>query len=405
MSLTLQSQSPIPPAQAVGAAHHIPSLDGLRGLAILLVMLFHMTLLGTLPGSMDLNFHCAFDRLWFNIMEFGWCGVDLFFVLSGFLITGLLYDAKGGARYFSSFYVRRVLRIFPLYYLVVAFSLLVLPHIHNSKTQKFGHIAGDEIWYWTYLSNYIIAKKHFRHGILDVSWTLAIEEQFYLVWPAVVLLLSRVKLLWVCVGMIVSAIIVRTILFAHGVHPIAIMALTPCRMDSLAVGAALAMLVRGPGGVDRWIFPAKIVGFISGLFLAVHWIVKGPSWDDSTFGQDLGYSLLAIFFGSVLCLSLRLKPRSFPNQLLNSTFMRQMGRYSYALYLCNFPIRALIRDGVYGPSRFLTVFGSQMPGQLVFYGLAMSGSVIVAWLSWHLYEVHFLRLKRFFPMPHASAAK
>src|SRR5437870_557283 len=161
----------------------VRALDGLRGIAILMVMLYHQTVM---VGSTGIDRFVGFWTL------SGWIGVDLFFVLSGFLITGILSDSKGATGYFRNFYARRVLRIFPLYYGVVAFSLLILPYIPHWKLENLARIKGDELWYWTYLSNFsIAAHAAFRHGILDVSWSLSIEEQFYLMWPLLVLLLSR----------------------------------------------------------------------------------------------------------------------------------------------------------------------------------------------------------------------
>ena len=127
----------------------------------------------------------------FAVANAGWIGVDLFFVLSGYLISGILLDAKCEPGYIGKFWARRALRILPLYYAVVAFSLIILPNIAHPYAALFGRISGDEWSYWLLLSNFSIAQVGmFRHGILDVSWSLAIEEQFYIVWPLIVLLLS-----------------------------------------------------------------------------------------------------------------------------------------------------------------------------------------------------------------------
>jgi peptidoglycan/LPS O-acetylase OafA/YrhL len=109
--------------------------------------------------------------------------------------------------------------------------------------------------------------------------------------------------------------------------------------------------------------------------------------------------LLALFFGAVICLCLNLKSEGMASRFLTSNFMRLLGRLSYAIYLFNFPLRAVIRDTFYGPSKFMMVFGSQLPGQFIFYVMATSVTIVAAWVSWHLWEMPFLRLKRFFPMP------
>src|SRR6266550_2788258 len=179
----------------------IASLDGLRGCAILLVLLFHFTARAPYPTD-----HASI-RLQ-SVFDLGWSGVDLFFVLSGFLITGLLIDAKGSAGYFKVFYARRALRILPLYYgtLVVMF---VLPYLLTSvMNPTYITPFRDQIWYWGYLQNY----HYLTNAWSDIAgpfWTLAIEEQFYLVWPLVVLLLSRKHLLRLCFAVIVGALLYR----------------------------------------------------------------------------------------------------------------------------------------------------------------------------------------------------
>src|SRR3981081_3459715 len=206
------------------AGMRIRGLDGLRGIAILLVMIYHQTVA---VGSTPVDRFVGFWTL------SGWVGVDLFFVLSGFLITGILYDSRGSTGYFRNFYARRVLRIFPLYYAVVALSLFILPHLPHWKLDSLARINGDELWYWTYLSNFSIgAHSEFRHGILDISWSLAIEEQFYLTWPILVLLLSRRWLVTLCCALFVLALAWRSALIFAGVSPITVAVLTPGRVDA-----------------------------------------------------------------------------------------------------------------------------------------------------------------------------
>jgi peptidoglycan/LPS O-acetylase OafA/YrhL len=157
---------------------HTPALDGIRGIAILLVLVHHFTLFDPITSV----------GAWLGFVALlGWSGVDLFFVLSGFLITGILIDARTSDRYFISFYARRTLRIFPLYYLVVFLCFVVLPYFPRWHELLVGHANLPEWPYWTYLVNFSIAERDaFQHGVLDVAWSLAIEEQFYLLWAVLV---------------------------------------------------------------------------------------------------------------------------------------------------------------------------------------------------------------------------
>jgi len=162
-------------------AGFVPALDGLRGIAIILVMLHHFTYYRPTSGI---------DEQIVSVLIFFWTGVDLFFVLSGFLITGILLDTRGNERYFTSFYARRILRIFPLYYLILFLALVVLPKFPAVHTVLIGQDASVDLppqWpYWLYLTNFSIADRGWVHGWVDVAWSLAIEEQFYLIWPLVV---------------------------------------------------------------------------------------------------------------------------------------------------------------------------------------------------------------------------
>ena len=163
---------------------HLPALDGVRGLAVLGVLLLHFI------GNMQPQ--DALERALVTVTKYGSYGVELFFVLSGFLITGILYDARNKPHYFRNFYMRRLLRIFPLYYGVLALVFLVAPLIPLLQGPTLDYLVERQAWAWLYAVNIYIAK----HGdwslsYLDHFWSLAIEEHFYLFWPLVVFLLAR----------------------------------------------------------------------------------------------------------------------------------------------------------------------------------------------------------------------
>jgi len=372
----------------------ILTLDGLRGVAILLVCFHHQTLLPLEGGS-------ALDHWFARLFYVGWCGVDLFFVLSGFLITGLLLDARGDPHYFRNFYARRTLRIFPLYYAVVFFSLIILPHlpfVPAEKAQNFGRIDGDEIWYWTYLSNFAIAKAgQWRHGILDISWSLAIEEQFYLMWPLVVATLGRKALLRVCAGLVVLAPLSRLALFAGGASPLAAYVLTPARLDTLAIGALLAIASRSPGGLSPWLPAARGAGAVLAGALGVWFLAAGGLDPMRPVFLVLGFSLLALGFGALLVLVVSAQPGSLLHAVFASRVLRAFGKYSYAIYLFHLPLRAFVRDIWFTPSSVPPLAGSLIPGQLLFYVVSTGIAFVAAAVSWFAYESRFLALKRFFP--------
>jgi len=370
---------------------HIPVLDGVRGLAILLVMLSHQTVMA---GSGNLQY---FKK----IMSFGWCGVDLFFVLSGFLITGILYDSKNKPHYFKNFYLRRILRIFPLYYGILFFTLIILPHFPHPKLANYSRIQGAEIWYWIFLQNYAIAySQAWRHGILDVTWSLAIEEQFYLFWPIVILLLDRIKLINVCILLIIFALISRLIILFFFNNEFACYVITICRFDALAIGALLALIFRQEDAMKKltaWFKPIAAISFLIVLLLiflgGTTKVIQGtPGLLDR-----YGYTFIALFFGCLIGMVLNssfhkgILARSFENPIL-----MLFGKYSYAMYLIHLPLRGFIRDYIFKPAQFKQIVGSELVGQLIFYVISMSITFLLAFLIWHSYEKHFLGLKKFF---------
>jgi peptidoglycan/LPS O-acetylase OafA/YrhL len=215
----------------------MPQLDALRAFAILAVILHN-------AGAKGLE-HPA--GIFVKLVEFaattGWVGVQLFFVLSGFLITGILVDGRGDPHQLRNFYMRRVLRIFPLYYAFLFIAFVLLPLIGIMPTWlevSYTH----QFWYWTYLINW--AEPFLGTVELGHIWSLAVEEQFYILWPILVIAVRRRTLAYVCLGLILSAIVTRILLIHHDPEfaSKAAYMFTIARWDSLALGALLALALR-----------------------------------------------------------------------------------------------------------------------------------------------------------------
>ncbi|MGH7179181.1 MAG: acyltransferase family protein, partial [Tepidisphaeraceae bacterium] len=186
----------------VAPAPHVPALDAVRGVAILSVMVFHFAAEAA-DGSAVAN---AFLR----VSVLGRCGVDLFFVLSGFLITGILYDTRDSERYFRTFYARRILRIFPLYYGTIAVLAVFVPFVLRMDIAEHRPFVANQHWLWLYLTNFAQAFGHPEAmGRLGHLWSLAIEEHFYLAWPLVIFFFNRESAIRACGGMILLSLALR----------------------------------------------------------------------------------------------------------------------------------------------------------------------------------------------------
>ncbi len=369
---------------------HVPSLDGIRGIAILLVLVYHSVRYGGMQPTATL------DQIFFTLGRVGWSGVDLFFVLSGFLITGILCDAKGDDGYFRHFYARRILRIFPLYYGFLSVYFVILPSL-TSHGAQFSFPWKDQIWYWTYFVNVETALKGGAPvPALVHFWSLAVEEQFYLVWPWVVFALSRRTLMRACMAIVVGSLGLRVALRFMTHLPFAAYVLTPSRMDALALGGLLALVAREPDGLTRlarWARPATI---LSAVFLGMIFVWRhGLAFLDAVV-QTIGFSLVAIFFAGIVVIALVSPPGTVGGRLFAHRFLRFFGRYSYALYVFHHPIMFYM-SSFFSVARLPRLAGSQLPSQLAFTTVAASVSLAAALLSWHLYETQFLKLKALFP--------
>ena len=227
----------IPTSEARPEARpHLPVLDGIRGCAILLVMATHLAG-GVVPAN-------RFDAIVLGALRGGWIGVDLFFVLSGFLITGILLDSQGGPRYYVAFFARRALRILPLYWLFLA--ILACNAWFVGGPREWAALMLSMPWHLAYLTNVLVAiggwgAAAFQTGHL---WSLAVEEQFYLTWPFLVSGIAARRLRGWMGRLLLYLPMVRGLALVGGLFAAAVHVLTPLRADSLGAGALLALLYR-----------------------------------------------------------------------------------------------------------------------------------------------------------------
>jgi peptidoglycan/LPS O-acetylase OafA/YrhL len=379
----------VEPTEFHPARRHVPALDGVRGLAILAVMAFHFTL--RMP---DVTFG---DRLTHRVLGAGWAGVDLFFVLSGLLITTVLLDAKGAPHYYRTFYGRRALRIFPLYYgFLAAYFLLV---VRQGTTGNDHYLWHEQGWWWSYLDNWWLAfvRRTEPPNYLWTGpfWSLAVEEQFYLVWPTLVLLFTRRRLAVLCGAIIIGAPLFRLWLQAHHAAPIASYALTPARLDSLAVGALLAIVLADHrlAHVGSRIFIG--LGVMAAAMTVAVFHAHGL-WTYGGWEEGPGYTVIAIAWGGLVAAGATAARGTIAARVLGGRWLRALGKYSYAMYVFHVPIWAHVRPLVFPGNRVPTVVGSHILPSLALGLLCGLLTFAAAFASWHLYEKQFLKLKRYF---------
>jgi len=374
---------------------HLLQLDGLRGLAILFVLLYHFTDQFETRFGDFYQSKATIVQVLRKVFGAGWSGVDLFFVLSGFLITGILCDTKQSRAYFSSFYLRRLLRIFPLYYGFLFGLLILLPLIWKPSSQTWQLLQEKQAWYWSYLSNWLCAiKGDFKLMPAGYTWSLAVEEQFYLFWPFVVYLLSRRALLVSCACLLLLSVTARFVLAAFGV-PATSLYVVPCtHLDPLLVGALLALAFRTPGWMPKHLLLFPVVALLSVAGVVVLFSIQGKLkfWEVRT--ATLGILLLSLVFGYVLYAALISRKSSLLYRVLTAVPLRSFGRYSYAIYLFHPPIGDALA-GYFNPIRFKGASHSVLVPFLFFTVAAIGVSWIAGFISWHLYEKHFLKLKKY----------
>ena len=380
---------------------YIPTLDGLRAIAILWVIVHNAGIEKLLHNDL------AITKVVVLFTNIGWLGVQLFFVLSGFLITGILLDGKAHKRQglFKRFYIRRFLRIFPIYYcflfgvMLVGLLSSVIPGWAEAAYRHMG-------WYLVYLNNWVQPFQDIGFGHF---WSLAVEEQFYLLWPMVIVLIPFGRLYWVCAALVIMSPLFRFWVMGLGLDSevVSDMAyvLTPARLDALTIGAMLAIALRDPGRC-RWVQDnaLKVLLLFGGYMLMVLGLLR----DYASTGNGIAFlnqTMAAVVFAAMLYYALGLHPENRLNgayrRFLCLPWMRAIGKYSYAIYIFHKPVATALHES-YGADFHQRLAGwSGVTKLSVFLGDAALVFVIsfaLAWMSWRLIEQPFLNLKRKVPM-------
>jgi peptidoglycan/LPS O-acetylase OafA/YrhL len=368
---------------------HLPALDGLRALAVLMVIAHNVELF-------DSAVHEGISaKLITFLLDFGWVGVTLFFVLSGYLITGILLDARGKPGALLKFLARRGLRIFPLYYALLILEFIALPMLgaHPNLAEQNGW---RQLWFWTYTVNWagFFGAEWTPHGLPHL-WSLAVEEQFYLVWPLLMLGMSSPRRAFqVSLGVALASALLRAVMVLQGVEHTLIYDWTLTRVDALALGAAAAAAWRWPDA-QQWVArhrrqlgAAVIVTFLLG-FVLTHGLNRM-----SASGQIWGYGMWALVFTWLVYAAGAADMGSIPSDVvvrgLRNPVLLRIGQVSYGMYLFHKPLHERFSEPL------VKALGwpiESTAGALVHVLMVMLVTYFLATLSYRFFEQPFLKLK------------
>jgi peptidoglycan/LPS O-acetylase OafA/YrhL len=354
------------------AGSYLPQLDGIRAIAVTLVLLVHCVMV---PD------HGLAAWILRNVLSNGWIGVDLFFALSGYLITSILLRARTRPHYFRNFYARRFLRIFPPYYAVIAVLAVAAAWL------PFGPLR--PAWpYLTYTSNLYLVFAHWEWRPLGHTWSLAIEEQFYLCYPILVLWLTKARLrqlLWIVIA---ASPLVRVIMNAM-TFPAASAFTTFCRLDVLAMGAVLAIEFDGLTEIsDRAAHRLRLI--FGGLLFASALLFVTKQLDAKTvFFNGVSLTIIEATAAMFICVAVA-APIPILDRMLRLPAAVGMGRISYGIYLYHYPIVRIVER------QAKARMADTWPRTAVIASMSVGLTIVVSVLSWFVLERPVLRLKKWF---------
>jgi peptidoglycan/LPS O-acetylase OafA/YrhL len=362
---------------------HLPALDGVRAIAILMVVVYHSV--NGLPGM------TFAQNVVMRLASQGWLGVDLFFILSGFLITGILMDARESAHALRNFYARRVLRIVPVYVLFVMFSLWLAGPIGTSSPDEVAQLHQTQAWYWTYSLNILIALRNWSAITFPTGhlWSLAVEEQFYLLWPLAVLLMSPLMLRRTALACIAGAELCRIAFVLAGVDGHVNFVLLPTRMDTLAAGAFLACAYRDPALWSRVLRARQSLSLLA-LVLVLATILYRHTIDNQESFEQLVFFPATVALGVVIVSS-----AAAGNAWLSNRTLGFIAKISYGMYVWHLVVMRLILTKVSVPETDAPL--AWWSFYAIMMGGTICGTIVVALISWYAFERPFLALKRFVP--------
>ena len=360
-------------AEVAHQKQYYPALDGLRGFAIVLVLLYH-------------NFHFV------NHFFFAWLGVDLFFVLSGYLITSILLNSLNSTHYLRNFYAKRVLRVFPLYYLCLLIFLVLFPLLGLYKKELQFYID-NQWWFWFYLQNWLLSFNFpTSANMLNHFWSLAVEEQFYLVWPFIILWLRDPrKLLLFMMGVIVLLLVGRSIVWMYKLpHFNYTTFYTFTRIDGICIGCIIALLHRIHLNFLRK-NTAAIVIVLAAVNFGFYFLNQTGDFPYLAF---VGYTTFAAMFGLLIHEAVTGDIKVI-NIIFGLPVLKFFGMISYGLYVFHWPVYVMTQQGLndfFLQKLDLTQNTSNLATSLVATILAVGLSII----SYYAYEMKFLKLKKNF---------